>query len=189
MARIPLPRQSDLPAEYQYLLSEDALGELELLQAIGSNPPVLQTYMRHGTALWEHAGLTSREVELVILTIARELENEYEWHQHVGLARDVGVEHEEIRAIGTDRVDEFDTADSALLRYAKLAVRRTVDDEAHAEIGAHFDDETIAGIASLVGHYLGTAVVIDALSLRPETAFVGWEPDDETIETYDRDDE
>jgi len=190
MARIPLPRQSDLPAEYQYLLSEDALGELELLQAIGSNPSVLQTYMR---ATGPHCGNTpdshSREVELVILTIARELENEYEWHQHVGLARDVGVEHEEIRAIGTDRVDEFDTADSALLRYAKLAVRRTVDDEAHAEIGAHFDDETIAGIASLVGHYLGTAVVIDALSLRPETAFVGWEPDDETIETYDRDDE
>lgn len=189
MARITLPRQSDLPEEYQYLLSEDALGELELLQAIGSNPPVLQTYMRHGTALWEHAGLSSRNVELVILAIARELENEYEWHQHVGLARDVGVEHPEIRAIGTDRVDEFDPADSALLRYAKLAARRAVDDKAHAEIENHFDDETIAGIASLVGHYLGTAVVIDALSLRPETAFVGWEPDDETIETYDRDDE
>jgi len=159
-----------------------------LLQAIGST----RRSSRRTCATGPHcgnAGLTSREVELVILTIARELENEYEWHQHVGLARDVGVEHEEIRAIGTDRVGEFDTADRRLLGYAKLAVRRTVDDEAHAEIGAHFDDETIAGIASLVGHYLGTAVVIDALSLRPETAFVGWEPDDETIETYDRDDE
>lgn len=189
MAHITLPRQSDLPEEYQYLLSEDALGELELLQAIGANPPVLQTYMRHGTALWEHAGLSSRAVELVILGIARELENEYEWHQHVGLARDVGVENAEIRAISAGRLDEFDSADSALLKYAQLAARRDVDDDAHELISGHFDEETIAGIASLVGHYLGTAVVIDTLALQPETAFVGWDPDDETIETYDRDDE
>lgn len=30
----------DLPEEYQYLLGEDALGELGLLQVIGANPPV-----------------------------------------------------------------------------------------------------------------------------------------------------
>lgn len=186
MARITLPRQSDLPEEYQYLLGEDALGELELLQAIGTNPAVLQTYMRHGTALWEHAGLASRDVELVILAVARELGNEYEWHQHVGLARDVGVESAEIRAISAGRFDEFGTADSALLEYAQLAARQDVDDDAHELIGDHFDEETIGGIASLVGHYLGTAVIIDALALRPETAFVGWDPDDETIETYDR---
>ena len=188
MARITLPRQSDLPEEYRYLLSEDALGELELLQAIGSNPPVLRTYMRHGTALWEHAGLSSRAVELVVLAIARELDNEYEWHQHVGLARDAGIESGEIRAISAGRLEAFDPADTALLEYAHLAARRAVDDEAHDLIGDHFDEETIAGIASLVGHYVGTAVVIDALDLRPETAFVGWEPDDETIKTYDRDD-
>ncbi|WP_323173378.1 carboxymuconolactone decarboxylase family protein [Natrialba sp. PRR66] len=188
MARITLPRQSELPEEYQYLLSEDALGELELLQAVGSNPPVLQTYMRHGTVLWEHAGLSSRAVELVVLAIARELENEYEWHQHVGLARDAGVESGEIRAISAGRVDEFNPADSTLLEYAQLAARRTVDDEAHEKIRAYFDEETIAGVASVVGHYLGTAVVIDALDVRPETAFVGWEPDDEIIETYDRSD-
>lgn len=186
MARIPLPRQSDLPDEYQYLLGEDALGERELLQAIGANPPILQTYMRHGTALWNHAGLSSREVEVVILAVARELDNEYEWHQHVGLARDVGVEHAEIRAISAGHFDEFDPADTALLEYAQRTARRAVDDDAHDLIEDQFDEETVAGIVSLVGHYLGTAVVIDALELRPETAFVGWEPDDERIETYDQ---
>ncbi|MFC7157104.1 carboxymuconolactone decarboxylase family protein [Halomarina halobia] len=186
MARITLPRQSDLPEEYRYLLGEDALGELELLRAIGSNPRVLQTYMRHGTALWEHAGLSSREVELAILSVARELDNEYEWHQHVGIARDAGVESTEIRAIGAERHDGFGARDRALLDYARRVARRDVDDDAHGAIEAHFDEETIAGIASLVGHYLGTAVVIDALALGPETPFVGWEPADETIETYDR---
>ena len=186
MARIELPRRSDLPEEYRYLLGEDALGELELLQAIGANPRVLQTYMRHGTALWEHVGLSSREVELVVLAIARELDNEYEWHQHVGLARDAGVEPAEVRAISAGRYDEFGSSDGALLEYARLAAGRAVDDEAHERLGNHLDEEAIAGVASLVGHYLGTAVVIDALELRPETEFVGWEPDDETIETYDR---
>lgn len=186
MARIDLPRQSDLPDEYQYLLGEDALGELELLQAIGANPPVLQTYMRHGTALWKHAGLSSRDVELVILTVARELDNEYEWHQHVGLARDVGIDPAEIRAISAGQRDEFEPPDRALLEYARRAARRDVDEETHDALGVHLEEETIAGVATLVGHYLGTAVVIDALELRPETKFVGWTPDDETIETYDR---
>lgn len=186
MARITLPHQVDLPEEYQYLLSEDALGELELLQAIGLNPPILQTYMRHGATLWEHTGLSSRAVELVILTIAQELENEYEWHQHVGLARNVGVENVEIRAISAGRFDEFDPADSALLKYVQRSTRRDIDDDDHEAIDGHFKEETIAGVVSLVGHYLATAVIIDALALQPETAFVGWNPDDETIETYDQ---
>ncbi|ELY50470.1 carboxymuconolactone decarboxylase family protein [Natronolimnohabitans innermongolicus] len=185
MARIDLPQQSDLPDEYQYLLGDDALGELELLQGIGANPRVLQTYMRHGTALWEHAGLASRDVELVILAVARELRSEYEWHQHVGLARDVGVEPDEIRAIAADCREAFAPADRALIDYARRAARRAVDEDTHDALAEHVGEETAAGVATLVGHYVGTAVVIDALALRPETEFVGWEPDDETIETYD----
>lgn len=190
MARIDVPRRSDLPKEYQYLLGEDALGELELLQAIGSNPPVLQTYMRHGTALWKHAGLSPQELEVTILAVARELENEYEWHQHIGLARDAGVSGVEIREIGRGQFDgdSFDASTEALIDYARAAARRAVDDDAHEAISSHFDQEAVAGIATVVGHYLATAVVIDALDVRPETPFVGWVPDDETIERYDRKD-
>lgn len=186
MARIDLPRRSDLPEAYRYLLSEDAMGELDLLRAIGSNPPVLKSYMRHGTRLWEDAGLSPRRVELVTLAVARELDNEYEWHQHVALARDAGLEPGEIRAVGADRTSAFDGADRALVSYARRVARHDVGDETHDALAEHVDDETVAGVATLVGHYLATATVIEALDLQPETAFVGWEPDDETIETYDR---
>lgn len=186
MARISLPRREDLPEDYQYLLDSDALGQLELLQAIGLNPRVLQTYMRHGSALWQEAGLPPRRVELVILAVAQVLDCEYEWHQHIGLARDAGVTGAEIREIGAGRTTAFDDTDSLLLRYAQQIATRDVNDDMHRLIETQFDDKMVSGVTTLVGHYLGTAAIIDALDLQPETPFVGWSPDNKTIAAYDR---
>lgn len=186
MARIDLPHKEDLSEDYQYLLDSDVLGQLELLRAIGSNPRILQTYMRHGSALWKETGLPPRRVELVILAVARALDCKYEWHQHVRLARDVSITGTEIRAIGARQTFTFDDVDTALLRYVWQAAVRDVDDDVHQRVEAQFDDEVIAGIATLVGHYLGTAAVVDALDLQPETSFVSWSPNDERIATYDR---
>lgn len=185
MARINLPHRDEISEDYQYLLDSDVLGQLELLRAIGSNPRILQTYMQHGSVLWQETGLTPRRVELAILAVARVLNCEYEWHQHVGLARNASITGAEIREIGANRISSFDNVDTALLRYARQAATRDVNDDTHRQVKAQFDDEVIAGLATLVGHYLGTAAIIDALDLQPETSFVGWSPDDETVATYD----
>lgn len=176
MARVPLSDREGLPEEYQYLLAEDALGERNIFRAIGNNPPVLQSYMRYGTTLWEDAGLTERERELVILAVAREVGSRYEWQQHVELGREAGLAPEEIRAIGRDDLDAFGARERALVAYARAFASGDVTDEVHDAVADHCDDGTVAGLAMLAAHYVGTARVLDALAVPLEGEFVGWAP-------------
>lgn len=173
-----LLHREDLPEEYRYLLSEDALGERNIFRAMGNNPPVLQSYMRYGTTLWEDAGLTERERELVILAVARAAESRYEWQQHVELGREAGVTPEEIRAVGRDARDAFGERDRALLAYARAFVAGDVTDQVHDDVAEHYDDEAVTGLAMLAAHYLQTARVLDALDVPVEDEFVGWTPGD-----------
>jgi 4-carboxymuconolactone decarboxylase len=176
MARVPLKRREDLPDEYQYLLSEDALGERNIFRVMGNNPATLQSYMRYGTTLWTESGLSERERELVILALARALDSRYEWHQHVELGREAGVKPWAIDALGRDDVDAFDGRDRALVAYARAFAAERVTDKVHASVAEHCDDETVTGLAMLASHYVATATVLNALAIDLEEPFVGWTP-------------
>ncbi|APX97766.1 carboxymuconolactone decarboxylase family protein [Natronorubrum daqingense] len=175
MARVPLRRQDDLPDDYQYLLGEDALGELNLLCAMANNPDALQSYMRYGTTLWSDGGLEADDLERCILTIARELEAVYEWHQHVPIARESGVSDDEILAIADGDRDRFDERETALLRYVEAVVRDEVDDDRFAALSEWFEPTEIVGITLIATHYLATARFLSALEVPLEDSFVGWD--------------
>lgn len=179
MARVPLLEQADLPEEYQYLLDEDAMGEINLLCAMANNPDVLQSYMRYGSTLWSAAGLGEKDVERCILTVARTLDAEYEWQQHVPIARDLGVSEADIEAISTEEFDHFDDQRSALLRYVQAVANSEVDDEVYANLASYVDDATIVGATLLATHYVATAGFLEALDVPLETSFVGWAPDED----------
>lgn len=179
MARVPLRTQSDLPEEYQYLLSEDALGERNVVCAIANEPAVLQSYMRYGSTLWEAGELTVRQRELVILGVARALDSRYEWQQHVELGREAGIDDTELRAIGRGDLDEFGEADRVLLRYARAFAARGVTDAVHDALADQFDTGTTTAVAMLASHYVATAYALDAMNVPLEGSFVGWEPGDD----------
>lgn len=63
MANVSLLRQSDLSEEYEHLLREDAMGEINLLRAMANNVTVMQSYMRYDTTLWRDGGLSEDDVE------------------------------------------------------------------------------------------------------------------------------
>ncbi|PSP76755.1 carboxymuconolactone decarboxylase family protein [Halobacteriales archaeon QS_3_64_16] len=184
MARVPLVDREAFPEEYQYLLGEDALGERNVFRAIGNAPPVLQSYMRYGTTLWEAGELTTRERELLILAVARALDSEYEWHQHVDIGREAGLTDEEIAAIGRgadenfENCDGFDDRDRALLAYADAFARGEVTDTIHDGLAEFCETSTLTGVAMLCSHYVATARALDALAVPLEGPFVGWQPEE-----------
>lgn len=186
MARVPLLRQGDLPEEYQYLMSEDSLGEQNIFRAMGNNPKVMQSYMRYGTTLWNDCGLTYRERELVILAAARALESRYEWQQHVRLGRDAGITDEELLAISRGETDRFPPAEQALISYGDAFVTENLTDAHHDAVAQHFETSTVTGTAMLASHYVATARVLDALDVPLEDDFVGWELEHETPHSRSR---
>jgi len=176
MARVPLLDREDLPEKYRHLLSEDALGERNIFRAIGNNPQVLRSYMLYGTTLWDDSGLTVCEREIVILTIARTLRSEYEWHQHVEIGGEVGVSDAHVAAIGRDEYDQFDGREGALVSYAAAFARDEVTEAVHDALAEYCEASTIVGVAMLASHYVATARVLGSLSVSLEESFVGWYP-------------
>ena len=179
MARVPYAEASDVPDEYEELVESSLQGKpLHVYQSIGNNPEVLAGLRSFLGSLWTDSGLSDRERELVILAVARETRNRYEWHQHVTIARGVEIDDEVIAAVGADDRDPLDGDETALVEYALAVVRGEVGAVVHDEAAARYDDETLVGIAAAAGGYEALGGVIDALDLElePGTEFHGWDP-------------
>lgn len=174
MAHLPRVDKDDLPESHRYLFEENDVGELNLFAALANNHHILQSYLRWGTTLWEQSGLTREEVEVVILAVARELGSRYEWHQHVSLARDVGIDEDTILAISDERNDVLTDRQALLVAYTEAFLDREVDQSLHDTMAAEFEPRSVVGVTSLASHYLATAYIIDALGVEPEDEFVGW---------------
>lgn len=177
MARVPYQDPEDLPEEYRDLVvsSLQPGKTVNVYRSIANNPPVLDGFRTFLGALWTDSGLTDRERELVILTVARELDNAYEFHQHVNVAGSVGIPDDDVRAIGRRDLSGFDEREATLLRYARAVVHGEVDDAIFDELAAEYDDEAVAGVTATAAGYTALARVIGALDVDLEDEFVGWD--------------
>lgn len=180
MARVPYVDGDGLDSEYQDLVvsSLQPGRSLNVYRAIANNPDVLEGLRAFLGSLWNHSGLTDRQREIVILTTASEITSSYEWHQHVRIATDAGLDRGELAAIARDDRTDFPTAERELIAYTRAVVRGRVTDSLHDAVTGHFDERTITGVAATATGYLALGRVIDALgvSLEADDEFVGWDP-------------
>lgn len=172
MARVPLLDAEDLPEEYRYLFTENDVGDRAIFQAMANAPKQFQWYMRYSSRLWEV--LPEREREVVILAAARGLEHEYEWHQHVRLGREAGLDDAELDAISAGEYDALPEHEAALAAYGRAVAVGEVDDAVHERLREHYEVGTVVGVAMLASHYVATGRTLDAMGIEPEEAFVGW---------------
>lgn len=181
MARVPYVDRDDLDPEYRELIESTLQSEktLNLNRALGNNQEVLYGFREFFGALWNHSGLTDRQRELTILTVASEVASEYEWQQHTRVGSGVGLSAGEIAAIARDDRSGFDDDERVLMAYARAAARGRVTDELHAELSERFDEEAVVGVATIASSYVGVARLLEALDIDFESgeAFVGWEPE------------
>lgn len=180
MARVPYVPQEELDPDYQDLVvsSLQPGKQVNVYSALGNNQEVLRGMREFLGALWTHSGLTDRQREVVILTVASETGSEYEWHQHVNIASGTDLETGEIAAIGRDDRDPFPEEERALISYTRAVAQGRVTDELHEATSEYFDEDALAGAASTAAGYLALGRVIDALGVEIEAGdqFVGWDP-------------
>lgn len=180
MARVPYVEQDDLDPEYRDLIisSLQPGKRANVYSAVGNNQEVLAGLREYLGSLWSDSGLSDRQREIVILTVAAEIDNDYEWHQHVLIGRDIGLDDAEIAALARDDRSSFSAGEQALIAYARAVVQGRVNDPLHDAMSEHFDDETIVGVAATAGGYVALGRLIDVLGVELESgdAFVGWDP-------------
>jgi len=162
----------DVPESYHHLFTDEYLGDRHIFRVWAHNPEVLEATLEYLNTLYDQ--LTPRTKELVILTVARARGARYEWHQHVAIAREIGIADRDILAIVDGDLDQFDTGDKTLIRYVLAVVQGTVDDESHDALLAAHGPETVVGVAALASGYLLVGRLLGALDIEPESPFVGW---------------
>ena len=180
MTRLDRLEKDEIPEQYHYLFTDDYLGDRHIFRVWAHNPEVLEATLEYLETLYDQ--LTPRRKELVILTVARVRGARYEWHQHVDIARDKGVETDEMRAIGGWDFSGFDDEEFVLLQYAEAVATGAVTDQIHAALAAVYAPAEIVAVGLLVDFYVGLCNYVASVDLPFEGGeFVGWTPDDETV--------
>ena len=188
MSRIPRVEENDLPKSYDIIKQKRELLPDEVDSSFWNRQPTVQnfsnnrelgwTHVTANTMLWTETGLSRAETECVILTIARELESAYEWHDNVIAAiRYAGMSEEEILAIYHGDADALDDEHATLMRYTEEYVRKhgAVCDETHDAVATRYEESTVVGLVMLAGFYVSLSYQIEAIDLRLKDEFVGWE--------------
>lgn len=117
-------------------------------------------------AVWDHTGLSEREREIVILSVASELRSDYEWYQHTNLADREGLlARAELDAIERDDRTSFTTTEAVLIAYGRAVARGRVVSSLHDSLAAHHSPDTVVGIATLAAAYVAAALVMSALDI------------------------
>jgi len=182
VTRLDLLDIDDIPESYHHLFTDDYLGDRHIFRVWAHNPEILEATLEYLNTLYDQ--LTPRTKELVILTVAHARGARYEWHQHVDIARDKGVETEEMRAIGGGDFSGFDDEEFVLLQYAEAVATGEVTDQIHAALETAYSPAEIVAIGLLVDFYVGLCNYVAAVDLPFEGGeFVGWTPADETIQS------
>ncbi len=98
--KVPLPSDAELTPEIRDVLA--TLPPLNIFRMIAQAPANLKPFVDYGTSLLFQTEFDGRKREIAVLRVAHVTRSRYEWHQHVTIARRVGVTDEEIAKIAVD---------------------------------------------------------------------------------------
>jgi alkylhydroperoxidase family enzyme len=168
MARLPYPDPDEQPEKVREAL--DRLPSLNIFRMLSHAETAFRPYLRFGGALLADLQLDPLVRELAILRTAQVIGAEYEWVQHVPIARAVGMTDAQLLALELedDGSAAFDERQSAVLRFTAAAIRQPRPaDELLEEVRARLADREIVELLLVVGSYtmLGRLMTVLELDL------------------------
>ena len=146
----------------------DNLPPLNIFRTLAHAETAFRPFLRFGGAVLGRMQLDPVVRELVILVVAREAEAEYEWIQHVAIAKAVGASDAQIEALraGDDAADAFDDAQGAAIELAAAVVRGPrVPDELFERVRSQFGEREVVELLLAIGDYWMLARVMTVLEV------------------------
>ena len=139
----------------------------DYFRTVAKHPEVFRRQLEMGTTLFT-GRLSPRDRELAVLRIAWLLGAPYEWGEHVVIAKRYGVTTDEV-----ERVTQGSTApgwsahEAAILAgVEELLSNQSIRDETWATLAATWDEARLIEFPTMVGAYVATALVQNALRIR-----------------------
>src|ERR1700741_1237305 len=125
-----------------------------LYKALANHPRLVAAWSEFSRTL-RHDTRTPRALrELVILRGGQLMRSEYEWAQHLPMARKAGVREAQITALAAWRSSkEFDAREKAALAIAEAVTHGRVNDEVYQQAMQHFDHHDYVELAAVAAFY------------------------------------
>src|ERR1700761_4877997 len=172
----PLPR-GERDAESRVLI--DSIGSSatdNTFDTLIRHPNLLRQWMPFTVALAVTGVLPPRLRELAILRTGWLCRAEYEWGQHVVLARRVGTSIGEIAGVKIGpEVEGWTELEPAVLRAVdELPSDACVTDNTWAVLAAHLDERQLIEVPKLVGQYPIVSFTLTTLGIQREPGLGGF---------------
>ena len=107
-----------------------------------------------------------RQREVLILRTAKLVDSEYEWGQHVVIAKEAGLNDDEIQAIETSG-DGLDQVEQLLCDVADELTRdKVLSADVWAKLNEHFDTRQVMDIVFTVGQYTMLAMALNTFGVQ-----------------------
>ena len=185
MARLPYVDPSEAPSPVREVLQ--AMPPLNVFRTMAHAETAFRPWMRWGGVLLNDLALDPVLRELAILQVARISPGaDYEWVQHVPIARSVGATGEQIAAI--ERADAeapcFTDDQRAILGFTREVVRDVgVSDETFGAVSVRLSSREIVELLMVIGQYMMLARVMATTQIdvdEPADPRVAREPDSDS---------
>jgi 4-carboxymuconolactone decarboxylase len=138
------------------------------------SPEYMSRLQKVGEYLRYKTGLGSNISEFIILLIARNWTQQFEWYSHESLALKAGIKAETIKAIAEGRRPAAMTADEEMIYdyVSELLLHQSVSDSAYARLVGRFGEQGVIDITGLCGYYtlLGMLMNVTRTPLPPGIA-------------------
>ena len=99
---MPFPDDDELTPEIRERLAE--LPPLNVFRMMARTPASFKAFLEIATSILFGAEFDPRKREIAVLRVAHVTGSNYEWVQHINVAKQVGVTDDEIEVIGTEGV-------------------------------------------------------------------------------------
>ena len=182
--RLDRPRVDPLPEDEwdddtRELLGAISLGgaePLNIFTTLARHPKLLKRWLVFGNHVLFKSTLPARERELAILRTGWLCGAEYEWGQHVVIARELGLGDDEIAAIAEGpSADRWSETDRALLAAAdELHADSLVSDATWNELAAAYDAQQLMDLVFTIGQYTLVSMALNTLGVQLDEGFGGF---------------
>jgi alkylhydroperoxidase family enzyme len=164
---IEQPEDEDLRHLYERL-SQNPMGNLNIFKVMAHSPKLMRNWLRMATPLLGDGLLLSPRLrEIAILRVAQNARSEYEFGQHIPIARGAGLSDEEISALKDyEESDRFSDLERALTRYVDSVSHFAADAPDHARsLRQWLSDRELLELSFVIGHWTMVACVLVPLEV------------------------
>jgi 4-carboxymuconolactone decarboxylase len=174
MARLPYVDPQEASPRVRRAL--EALPPLNIFAMLAHADSALIPYLRFGETLLTQLQLDPELRELAILLVAAHTGAEYEWVQHVGIAKAIGVDDRRISAVEHGELDAscFDADTRVLLRFvSEVLDGPRAGEETFTALRERFSAREIVELLLVVGSYQMLARAMTTLDIDLDEAVGG----------------